>query len=123
MGPEWISGRLPAMGKQIGEVGRLGRGHAGEYVLEVIPGIEPAEDGRAQQGQQDGYGLAAADGAHVEEVSPAHGYRPHIALGGIVGQRQTSVFEKAGKHLPLVQGIATGIGQRALGQKRWVMGA
>jgi len=89
----------------------------GQQLREVGLGIDPVPLTGAGEAAEDGGGLAPAGSGHEEGVLAKQRDPFHLLLGQVVVNRHGPVGEEQGQLLPLVQGVADGLGQRMLGQK------
>jgi hypothetical protein len=83
-------------------------GQDAEQVAEVGLGVETVEPGGGDEREQVAGGLGVVVAADEEPRLSAGRHPPQLALGLVVGKRQSAVVEEAGECRPLTMGVAEG---------------
>jgi len=96
---------------------------AGKHIRKPSLGINAVELCRLDQGIHNGGAVPAFVRTAKGPVAPANGNAADSTLGGVVGQADAGVLEKARECLPMIEGVADGLGKRPLGGELPALGA
>ena len=107
-----LAGLLPEGGGELEDSALGPGGEEAEEVAEVSPGLDAVELAAGEEGDEDRVGTGSLVASEEDPVFSADDLAPEVALGDVVGQRQTAVGEEAGERDALVAGVADRPGDR-----------